>query len=210
MLETHLIKAREPASRRLLIALHGLGDSMEGYRWLPEELDLPWLNHLLVNAPDPYYGGYSWYDIYGDATPGISRSRNLLCDLLETQRDQGFPTEQTVLFGFSQGCLLTLEVGARYPRQLGGLVGVSGYVHDLARLTREFSPVARQQHFLVTHGEADPLIPIGPVREQVMELKAAGLEIEWHEFHKTHTIAGEAELAVIREFVRRRLAPALG
>ena len=36
-----------------MIVLHGLGDSMEGYRWLPEALQLPWLNYLLVNAPDP-------------------------------------------------------------------------------------------------------------------------------------------------------------
>ncbi len=33
-------------------------------------------------------------------------------------------------------------------------------------------------------------------------LKAAGLNIEWHEFVKPHTIAGEAELAVLRDFVR--------
>ena len=61
-----LIPAEEKGSRRLLIMLHGLGDSMEGYRWVPEALDLPWLNYLLVNAPDSYYGGYSWYDFAGD------------------------------------------------------------------------------------------------------------------------------------------------
>src|ERR1041385_281011 len=59
MLESEFIEARERGSRRLLIALHGLGDSIEGYRWLPNALSLPWLNYLLVNAPDEYYGGYS-------------------------------------------------------------------------------------------------------------------------------------------------------
>jgi len=34
-------------------------------------------------------------------------------------------------------------------------------------------------------------------------LKAAGLKIEWHEFVKPHTIAGEPELEVIRQFIRR-------
>ena len=61
MLDSELIPAREK-SNRLLIMLHGLGDSIAGYRWMPEALDLPWLNYLLVNAPDQYYGGYSWYD----------------------------------------------------------------------------------------------------------------------------------------------------
>ena len=68
----------------------------------------------------------------------------------------------------------------------------------------ELSPVARQQRLLVTHGLDDPLIPFGPVREQVNLLKAEGIHIEWHEFVKGHTIAGEQELAVVRSFVRAR------
>ena len=74
----------------------------------------------------------------------------------------------------------------------------------LAEVADEFSPVALQQRFLITHGTDDPLIPFGPVREQVNLLKAEGLSIQWHEFVKAHTIAGEEELAVIREFVRAR------
>jgi hypothetical protein len=37
----------------------------------------------------------------------------------------------------------------------------------------------------------------------VNTLKAAGLHIEWHELAKAHTIAGEVELAMIRDFVQR-------
>lgn len=66
MLAIDLIPAAEPNSRRLMVLLHGLGDSMEGYRWLPAALNLPWLNYLLVNAPDEYYDGFSWFDISGD------------------------------------------------------------------------------------------------------------------------------------------------
>jgi phospholipase/carboxylesterase len=58
-----------------------------------------------------------------------------------------------------------------------------------------------QQRLLVTHGTLDPLIPFDMARGQVGELKAAGLNVEWREFTKAHTIA-EDELAVIRDFVR--------
>ena len=34
-------------------------------------------------------------------------------------------------------------------------------------------------------------------------LKAAGLKIEWHEFDKEHTIAGEEEVNVIRRFIQK-------
>lgn len=201
MLETEFYPAPQKDSKRLLIALHGLGDSTAGYRWMPSALRLPWLNYLLVNAPDDYYGGYSWYDFAGNPGPGIERSRKLLFALLDAQRANGFPTEETVLFGFSQGCLMTVDAGFRYPHQFAGLVGVSGYVHEPARLLQELSSVAKEQRMLFTHGTQDPLIPCAEVRKQVDGLKAAGLNITWREFAKVHTIAGDEELDVIRDFV---------
>jgi len=200
MLDTDLIAARTKSSR-LMIVLHGLGDSMEGYRWMPAALALPWLNFLLVNAPDDYFGGFSWYDIYGHAEPGVRRSRQLLFALVDDLPARGFDTAQTVLFGFSQGCLMTFEVGARYPQRFAGLVGVSGYAHEPETLLRELSPVAREQRWLLTHGTQDPLIPIAPVREQVQKLRAAGLNLQWREFDKGHTIDEYEERDCIRQFV---------
>src|SRR4051794_490224 len=120
MLKTDFIPASDKKSRRLLVMLHGLGDSMDGFRWLPEALGLPWMNYLLVNAPDPYFGGFSWYDFMGAMEHGVRRSSKMLFDLLDAQRTKGFPTEQTVLAGFSQGCLMTIEVGCRYPHRFAG------------------------------------------------------------------------------------------
>ena len=91
MLQTEFIPAVEKESRRLLVALHGLGDSAAGMRWLAEALDLPWLNYLPVNAPDEYYGGFSWYDLYGNPAPGVQRSLWMLFELLDAQRAKGVP-----------------------------------------------------------------------------------------------------------------------
>jgi len=207
MLETQFIRADDATSRRLMIVLHGLGDSATGYEWLPPALRLPWMNYLLANAPDPYYGGYSWYEFTGDASPGIQRSRALVFQLLDQQRSKSFLSEETILFGFSQGCLITIDAGLRYPHRLAGLIGISGYVHEPEKLLRELSPVAFEQRLLSTHGTDDPLIPFSQVREQVNLLKAEGIHIEWHEFVKAHTIAGEEELDVIRRFVKQAYEP---
>jgi phospholipase/carboxylesterase len=201
MLETELIRAEQEKEPRLMVVLHGLGDSMEGYRWLPPAMRLPWLSYLLVNAPDRYYTGFSWYDLEGDPVPGIERSRKSLFELLDQTRSEGFPSEKTTVFGFSQGCLMSIELGARYPHRLAGIVGVSGYVHQPERLVRELSPQAREQRFLITHGTQDPLIPIDRVRPQMEMLRQAGLRISWREFAKPHTIAGEEELSVLRDFI---------
>lgn len=208
MLHTELIPAAGKNSHRLMIMLHGLGDSIEGYRWWPAAMNLPWLNHLLVNAPEEYYGGYAWFDYPGDMVPGVRRSTKLLFALLDDLRAKGFPTGQTVLGGFSQGCLMAIEVGLRYPHRFAGIVGISGYVCQPEKLWEERSSVAGQQRLLVTHGHHDPIIPFAKVQEQIRYLQAAGLPVEWHEFAKEHTIAGEAELEVIRRFVRGGFDPA--
>lgn len=204
MLETDLVRAAEAGSKRLLIALHGLGDSMEGYRWLPQVLRLPGLNCLLVNAPDDYYGGFSWYDFAGNPGPGVERSYKLLEELLAKTAADGFPAEQTMLFGFSQGCLMTMETGLRHGQRLAGCIGVSGYVHEPERLLKLRSAVAGEQSFLWTHGTEDPLIPIDLVRPQIAQLGKAGIKIQFHEFRKEHTMI-EPELMVIRRFVCDRL-----
>lgn len=200
MLHGELIPAREKNSHRLMVMLHGLGDSLEGYRWLPDTLNLPWLNFLLVNAPDDYYGGYAWFDL-NDILPGVQRSRKLLFEVLDDLRARGFPAEQITFGGFSQGSLMAAEVGLRYPHRLAGIVGISGWVCEPERLVKELSPVARQQRLFLTHGTADPLLPIAQVRPQIPLLKAAGIHVEWWEFDKVHTII-EEEIVLVRDFVR--------
>jgi phospholipase/carboxylesterase len=179
-----------------------LGDSPAGWRWLPDALKLPSLNYLLVTAPDAYYGGYSWFDYPGDIAPGIHRSRKMLFELLDDLRAKNFPADQITLGGFSQGCLMAIETGLRYPQRLAGIVGISGWVFELENLVRDLTPVAQSQSLLITHGHYDPILPFAEVKAQVGQLKTAGLNVQWNDFPKEHTVHGEAEISVIREFVR--------
>jgi phospholipase/carboxylesterase len=199
MLHTDFLPAAERDSRRLMVVMHGLGDSLDGFRWVQEAMQVPWLNYLLVNAPDPYYGGFSWYDLYTNAAVGIERSRKMLFTLIDDLRKKGHQPSDVVVSGFSQGCLMSMELALHYPERFAAIVGISGYVHEPE--TTELSPVAREQRILMTHGTQDPLIPIESVRKQVAILQKRGLQIEWREFVKAHTIAGETELKVIRQFL---------
>jgi phospholipase/carboxylesterase len=205
MLQSDLVQAQVADSKDLLVALHGLGDSMEGYRWIPRMLEIPTLNILLVNAPDAYYGGFSWYDFAADPGPGVQRSYKLLESLLNDSVEKGFPTERTILFGFSQGCLMSFETGLRFPRRFAGIIGVSGYVHEPERLLQNLSPVAREQEFLVTHGTLDAMIPPHLVRPQIEQLQRAGIRIDFREFEKDHTII-EPEIELFRTCIRSKLS----
>ena len=201
MLDTEFYPARKSDSKALMIVLHGLGDSTAGYHWVPEAFDLAWMNYLLVNAPDTYYGGFSWFDFAGDLRPGVERSRKLLFELLDDQRAKGFPTRETTLFGFSQGCLMTIDAGLRYPHVFASLVGISGFVFEPQELLRELSPVARDQRLLVTHGTADTMVPLPQTESAVKLLRSGSINVEWHVLEKDHTIAGQEEIEIIRRFV---------
>jgi len=204
MLHSELVPAADANSRALMVVLHGLGDSLEGWRWFPEEMKLPWLNYLLVNAPMDYFGGFSWFNLgeKEEMLPGIESSRKQLFSLLDDIRGRGVPADQITLGGFSQGCLMSIDVGLRYPHRLAGIVGISGWVSEPEKLVQELSPVGLQQRVLMTHGTQDTMVVIDRVRRQLPILRAANIRLAWHEFPKGHTVAGEAELSVIRDFVR--------
>lgn len=206
LFEHRYVPAQSPRKpEKLLIVLHGLGDSLRGFSFFPQELNLPELSFLLLNAPDPYHGGYSWFDFLGDPEPGVLRSRALLLQLLEELRAQGFAPENLFLFGFSQGCLMAVDAGLRCPDLLGGICGVSGYVAFEEEYPEAFSPVARQQHFLITHGKRDPVVPFEPATGQFSRLKKMGLNMEIRAYEKEHTLL-PGEIRHIAEWLEKRMA----
>jgi len=206
-LESAYLPAKEVTENdRLLLVLHGLGDSLEGFRFLPEMLRIPGLNYLLVNAPDSYFTGFSWFDIYGgDRNRGIIRSRDLLFRTLEDLEAQGWNPAHVGVLGFSQGCLMALDLACRYPKTLGAVVGISGFVGMLNEYPEKLSPVARNQKILVTHGTADPMLALTETQTQITALKGMGLGIDWRVYEKEHTIDPRKEVAHIREFLVRAL-----
>jgi phospholipase/carboxylesterase len=200
------IPAEVPAQkRRLLVVLHGLGDSLEGYRFLPTYLRIPGLEYLLVNAPDPYFTGYSWFDLSGNMEPGIVRSRQKLFKLAEQVEAQGFSPSEIGWLGFSQGCLMVLDLACRYPKAFGGVVGISGFVGGLNQYPESLASAARDQRVMVTHGHSDPLLPIESTAAQIQALKGMGLSIQWREYAKDHTIDLPGELDEIRRFLMTQL-----
>jgi phospholipase/carboxylesterase len=193
------------ASSKMMVVLHGRGDSYEGFQWLPSALNLPGVNYLMVNAPDPYYTGFSWYDLPPRQGPGILRSRNLLDQVFGELLEKGVDPQEVMLFGFSQGCLMSLEWGGRSSLNLAGILGISGYVYDAAKLSGELSPEARKRRWLVTHGTMDEVLDCHTTDRQIRLLQEAGLPIEYHHFRKGHTIDPGEELRLIRRFTAETL-----
>lgn len=191
--------------RKLLVVLHGRGDSSAGFAWLPQAFDIDGLDYLLVDAPDPYYGGLSWYDLPPRQGPGIERSRARLFELFREIATAGYAFENVGLFGFSQGCLMTLDFGGRFESELAVYVGVSGYCWQPQALLAHLSPAAKRPAWFVTHGRQDEVLDFSTTKAQVDELIAGGLPLQFAAYDKGHTIDPRLELPALRRFVAARL-----
>jgi phospholipase/carboxylesterase len=202
---THIWQPSRIPSNDLMIVLHGLGDSAEGFLWLRDELGIDSLNYLLLNAPNPYYIGFSWYDLPPKQLPGILLSRDLLGQVLAEVEAAGYSARRTFLLGFSQGCLMTLEFGSRYSRRLAGYIGISGYCYDADAILREMNPEVNCSDWLITHGTEDEVLPVEATRSQIQSLNNGGFKIDYREYRKTHTIDPERELPQIRDWIRSRI-----
>jgi phospholipase/carboxylesterase len=210
MLKTQFFKhryipARKPGlEEKLLVVFHGLGDSLSGFLWMPSALNVDALSFLLVNAPDDYFGGFSWFDFQGDIAPGIVRSRQLILNMLDELYLQGVKPENVILFGFSQGCLMALDIGLRSPKIFAGVCGVSGWLAFEEEYPAAFSPAAKKQNFLVTHGLQDPLLPFEESKRQSEFLQSLDVNLRFLTYDKEHTILPE-ELEEIRKWLVERM-----
>jgi len=197
----NLFIAAKTPSKKLMVILHGRGDSSQGFTWLPPFLNLDDMNYLLLDAPYDYFGGRSWYDLPPNQLEGIVYSSGILTEILDILFEKEFNAEESFLFGFSQGSLLTFEFGARYEKKLAGYLAISGYIYDPELLLGEMNPALKDANWLCTHGTHDDVLPFSTSKAQVEILQASGFNIEFKSYPKVHTIA-EDELHMIKEWIK--------
>lgn len=190
---------------KLMIVLHGRGDSTKPFRQLPEELELPEMNYLLLNAPRKYDGGYSWFGLEPNHKKGILRSRERLHHLIEDLELQGWRTSDIFLFGLSQGCLMACDLAMTYPKPFAGLIGVSGYLWLFEKWKAKVSSSLFHTPWIMTHGFDDEDIPIEETRAQIKKLWNAGLRVEWMEMVKGHEVETTFEAPMLGRWVRRQV-----
>lgn len=200
-LENIFIPSKTP-SKKLMIVLHGRGDSSEGFTSLPEFLNIDSMNYILFDAPFEYHTGFSWYQLPPNQLPGITYSSKLLTEVLDTLFESDFNAHESFLFGFSQGSLLTFEFGSRYHKTLAGYIAVSGYIYDEQKLLLEMNEDVKNARWLCTHGTHDNVLPFESSKMQIQTLQEEGFEIEFQVYDKEHNLDRD-ELMMIAEWMQR-------
>ncbi|MBP0020956.1 MAG: dienelactone hydrolase family protein [Cyanobacteria bacterium SBLK] len=196
-LESRSIPPRnDQTPTRLLVMLHGWGANSDDLAGLVNLLDLPEYQFIFPNAPFPHFQipwGRAWYALESEKREGLTESRELLLTWLRSLPEQTqIPLDRTVLFGFSQGGAMTLDVGFELP--FSGLCSFSGYFHAIPQADTTSPPT------LIVHGEFDPVVPIQAARDVKKTLTARGVSIQYREFPMAHEI-NDSALSALQEFI---------
>lgn len=204
----HFKSAFLPAKKTspyLMIVLHGKGDSLKPFLRFDEELNIPEMNYLLLNAPKRYLDGYSWYGDPPFQRLGVLRIRQKMLLLLQDLINEGFRSENIFLLGFSQGCLISADVAMNFPYRLGGMIGISGYFQFYPRWRKNLSENLYTP-WLITHGRRDDVLAIEETYFGVEKLREAGLDVHWVETNKKHVFE-ESEYPLIKKWIRSKYLP---
>lgn len=195
----------------LVVVLHGRGADANDLADLAPHIDDGY-RFVFPNAPRPFEPapgmsfGFSWFDGWPPQGNSLAESRDLLLRFLAELLDR-YPTPdgQVVLAGFSQGGLMSLDVGFRTPQALAGIVVMSGAIaeNDLPDLRAR-----REQPVIIVHGLQDDMIPVLAARRTRRILEEHGIEPEYHEFPMGHFVIPES-LTAVGDFIRKVLAPRL-
>lgn len=185
-----------------MVVLHGRGDSLKPFKHFDEEMGIDEMNYLLINAPRKYDGGYTWYAFPPKQANGVLKARRKLSLLMEELVEQGWRLQDIFLFGFSQGSLVNCDFGMNYKKEIGGIIGVSGYVYFFPQWKSKLPKSSFRTPWLLTHGRQDEDLLLSETYESVLKMQAAGLPIEWKEFNKEHEIDERREIPMMRRWIR--------
>ena len=117
--------------------------------------------------------------------------------------DEDVLPEQVVLFGFSQGTMMSLHVAPRREDEVAGVVAFSGRLLEPDLLADE---VVSRPPVLLVHGDQDDVVPVQSLPEAAEALQAAGFKDVFAHIMKgtAHGIAPDG-LSVALAFMRDKL-----
>jgi phospholipase/carboxylesterase len=182
----------------LLVILHGWGANYQDFVPFAKVLNLPEFGYMFPNAPFNHFqvpGGRAWYALENKDFTGLSESRELLLNWLNSlAASTGVPLERTIMAGFSQGGAMTLDVGLTLP--LAALCSFSGYLHyePQVQANKNYPPT------LIIHGRQDPVVPLAAAIKAKDELSKIGVDVQYHEFEMAHEVNDQA-IALFKQFI---------
>ncbi|MEQ1558175.1 MAG: alpha/beta fold hydrolase [Methyloglobulus sp.] len=199
-----------------VIWLHGLGADGHDFESIVPSLNLTAeanIHFIFPNAPilpvtiNGNMKMPAWYDILAmdleDHTvdiAGIYHSAEMIDELIQGEIKKGITAENIMLAGFSQGGVIALHAGLRFPQKLAGIMALSTYLPTINQLSSEGSTAGKAVPIFMAHGILDSVVAIEAGKAVFDKLMALGYNIEWHDYLMEHSVCAE-EISHISTFM---------
>jgi phospholipase/carboxylesterase len=171
--------APSDAELPLVIALHGRGDTPDGFAGLFKGWDMR-ARVVIPRPPHPWSGGHAWtpHDhLARDKGAAIASDLGGLADRVVATADavrRARPTRGAgVVMGFSQGGMMAWTIAVRHPRAFTAAFPVAGFLFPEV-LARHSITGVRLPPIVAFHGTADQLVPLADDRRGVKLLEQKG------------------------------------
>jgi phospholipase/carboxylesterase len=204
----------------LVVWLHGLGDSGNGFAPIVPELKLPAslsVRFVFPHAPvrpvtiNNGMQMRAWYDIKSldfenrADSEGVQESAALVRALIEEEIEKGMPAERIILAGFSQGGVIAYQLGLRFEQKLGGILALSTYLSQPELLEQQRHPANQHTDILIAHGLYDEVIPCALGKAAFERLQALEYPVQWRDYPMQHNVCME-EIQDVSQWLRTRLS----
>ncbi|MCK5810317.1 MAG: DNA ligase [Cocleimonas sp.] len=204
-LDSKIIETSEHISKTV-IWLHGLGADGHDFVPLIPELKLPneaGIRFIFPHAPvrpvtlNKGYEMRAWYDLLSLEPGKTANEADVLTSvawisaLIDQEIAKGIAAENILLVGFSQGGVIALQTGLRYPQKLAGIMALSTYFPFAEKTLAEINKTQLGLPIFAAHGINDPVIPLLSWQTYVPELKQAGFTVEAHSYPMEHSLCSQ-------------------
>lgn len=207
--------AQSGETKSVVIFLHGYGADGADLLGLADPLGehLPDTAFYAPDAPEKCLGnpmGYQWFPIpwldgssEEDAARGAEMAEADINGFIDMVLEvEGISPDQLIVFGFSQGTMMSLRTLPKRAEPIAGLVAFSGRMLDPESFGES---VVSKLPIILIHGDADDMVPIAHFDEAGQALQAAGFEVYGHIQKGTgHGIANDG-LSVALSFMLDKL-----
>ena len=166
-LDSIIIKPEEGIEiKSAIILLHGYGGDGKDISMLT----LNWKRHMpntVFICPNGHEtcpinpSGFQWFDLTKDDADyildqSIKAEEKIKAFINEIKQEFNLKNNQICLSGFSQGCMMSLNVGLTSEEKFLCIVGFSGKIINLNNLK---SRIKNSTDTLLIHGDADQVVP---------------------------------------------------
>ena len=166
-LNTKIIHPKEDCEiKNAVILLHGYGGDGKDI----SILTLNWkrfLPNTIFFCPDGHQpctinpSGFQWFDLSRDdkkyiLAESIKAEEKLNVFINEIKEKYKLDNSKICLSGFSQGCMMSINVGLTSNESFNCIVGFSGKIIDKDDLS---SRIKTKTNILMVHGDLDPIVP---------------------------------------------------